>query len=103
MQGDRTNHFLTTEQVASLKKLITDTHAAKKDPANTFSVFIMALWRELLGQDCFDDGKGQIQVTTHAIQRDVSLDLLQHLIAIVGEQDRARVGLNYVNIGPSTW
>lgn len=102
MNDDRTNHLLSPQQVDKLMKLITDTHAEKKDPANTFSVFIMQLWREILGEDCFENGE-QIQCTKHAIEKEISQKLLQHLINTVGEFDRARVGLNYINIGPSSW
>ena len=67
-----------------------------------FEQIMMKLWRFILGEDCFDEGKPSISCMAHAIPKRQSEKILERMLVAAGPHGTG-VGLNYINIAPSTF
>ena len=67
-----------------------------------FEQIMMKLWRFILGEDCFSTDAPPIQCTMHAIPKKQSEKILEHMLVAAGPHGTS-VGLNYINIAPSTY
>ena len=95
----QSRYCLTEAQLNRLYRLINDAKTSEQ----AFNDGITQLWRFLLGDDCFDEGNPQIQCTMHAIPRAQSVKILYWLCDKAGPLGSTSIGLNYINISPSSY
>lgn len=91
-------HLLTDEQMQRILTIANTGNASAY-----FGDFVTAVWKAILGDDCFADGKPQINPMLHAIPQAQWQELCKRLVAGANEHSRVPVAMDWVNIGPSAY
>ena len=94
----KTKYKLTVAQMAELIAIPNDT--GDKD---YIGEFLIKVWTSILGADCFADDKPQINPSQHAISDYQWKQLVATMVANCSEAGRAHCGLDFVNVGPSSY